>query len=86
MNVQREQSAVFKEALIDKLTHEVAVLKRLKFAATCYTKSRSVHHELPAKIDGFFNQYCEHFAWNASVDSEHSKLVRLSVQTTGTGR
>ena len=39
--VQREQSAVFKQALIDKLTHDVAVLKRLKFAAASYAKSRS---------------------------------------------
>jgi len=31
---QREREAAFKQALIDKLTHEVAVLKRLKFAAT----------------------------------------------------
>ena len=31
---QREQEAAFKQALIDKLTHEMAVLKRLKFAAT----------------------------------------------------
>ena len=31
---QRERDAAFKQALIDKLTHEVAVLKRLKFAAT----------------------------------------------------
>ena len=30
--VQRE--AAFKQTLIDKLTHEMAVLKRLKFAAT----------------------------------------------------
>lgn len=30
---QREQEAAFKQALIDKLTHENAVLKRLKFAA-----------------------------------------------------
>src|SRR5574343_1564564 len=31
---QREQEAAFKQALIDKLTHEMAVRKRLKFAAT----------------------------------------------------
>ena len=31
---QRERDAAFKQALIDKLTHEVAVLKRMKFAAT----------------------------------------------------
>ena len=31
---QREREAAFKQALIDKLTHEMAVLKRLKFAAT----------------------------------------------------
>jgi hypothetical protein len=31
---QRERDAAFKQTLIDKLTHEVAVLKRLKFAAT----------------------------------------------------
>ena len=31
---QRDQEAAFKQALIDKLTHEMAVLKRLKFAAT----------------------------------------------------
>jgi transposase len=31
---QREREAAFKQAVIDKLTHEVAVLKRLKFAAT----------------------------------------------------
>ena len=31
---QREHEAAFKQAVIDKLTHEVAVLKRLKFAAT----------------------------------------------------
>jgi transposase len=31
---QREHDAAFKQAVIDKLTHEVAVLKRLKFAAT----------------------------------------------------
>jgi len=30
---QRERDAAFKQALIDKLTHENAVLKRLKFAA-----------------------------------------------------
>ncbi|MBK6852768.1 MAG: IS66 family transposase [Burkholderiales bacterium] len=31
---QRDREAAFKQALIDKLTHEMAVLKRLKFAAT----------------------------------------------------
>ena len=31
---QREREVAFKQALIDKLTHEMAVLKRLKFAAT----------------------------------------------------
>lgn len=31
---QRERDAAFKQALIDKLTHELAVLKRMKFAAT----------------------------------------------------
>jgi transposase len=31
---QRDRDASFKQALIDKLTHEMAVLKRLKFAAT----------------------------------------------------
>jgi transposase len=31
---QRERDTAFKQALIDKLTHELAVLKRLKFAAT----------------------------------------------------
>ena len=30
---QRDREAAFKQALIDKLTHEMAVLKRLKFAA-----------------------------------------------------
>ena len=31
---QRDREVAFKQALIDKLTHEMAVLKRLKFAAT----------------------------------------------------
>lgn len=31
---QRERDAAFKQTLIDKLTHELAVLKRMKFAAT----------------------------------------------------
>jgi transposase len=31
---QREREVLFKQALIDKLTHEMAVLKRLKFAAS----------------------------------------------------
>jgi transposase len=31
---QRDRETAFKQALIDKLTHEMAVLKRLKFAAT----------------------------------------------------
>ena len=31
---QRDAEIAFKQALIDKLTHEMAVLKRLKFAAT----------------------------------------------------
>jgi len=31
---QREREVAFKQALIDKLTHEMAVLKRLKFAAS----------------------------------------------------
>ena len=31
---QRDREAAFKQALIDKLTHENAILKRLKFAAT----------------------------------------------------
>lgn len=31
---QREREAAFKQAVIDKLTHEMAVLKRMKFAAT----------------------------------------------------
>jgi len=31
---QRDQEAAFKQALIDKLTHEMAVLKRMKFAST----------------------------------------------------
>ncbi len=31
---RREREATFKQALIDKLTHEVAVLRRLKYAAT----------------------------------------------------
>ncbi len=31
---RREREVAFKQALIDKLTHENAVLKRLKFAAT----------------------------------------------------
>ena len=30
---RRDRDAIFKQALIDKLTHENAVLKRLKFAA-----------------------------------------------------
>ncbi|MFN9506562.1 MAG: IS66 family transposase, partial [Rubrivivax sp.] len=32
--VQRDREAVFKQTLIEKLTHEVALLKRLKFAAS----------------------------------------------------
>lgn len=35
---QREQEAAFKQALIDKLTHEVVVLKRLKFAGSAEQK------------------------------------------------
>lgn len=31
---QRDREVAFKQALIDKLTHEMAVLKRMKFAAT----------------------------------------------------
>jgi len=31
---RREREVAFKQALVDKLTHELAVLKRLKFAAT----------------------------------------------------
>lgn len=31
---RRERDVAFKQALIDKLTHEMAVLKRMKFAAT----------------------------------------------------
>ena len=31
---QREHESAFKQAVIDKLTHEMAVLKRLKFAAS----------------------------------------------------
>lgn len=31
---QRERDAAFKQTLIDKLTHELAVLRRMKFAAT----------------------------------------------------
>ena len=31
---QRDREAAFKQALIDKLTHEMAVLKRMKFAAS----------------------------------------------------
>lgn len=31
---QHDQEAAFKQALIDKLTHEMGLLKRLKFAAT----------------------------------------------------
>lgn len=31
---QRDAEIAFKQAFIDKLTHEMAVLKRMKFAAT----------------------------------------------------
>ena len=31
---QRDHEIAFKQALIDKLTHEMAILKRMKFAAT----------------------------------------------------
>ena len=31
---QRDAEIAFKQALIDKLTHEMAILKRMKFAAT----------------------------------------------------
>ena len=31
---QRDQEIAFKQAIIDKLTHEMAILKRMKFAAT----------------------------------------------------
>ena len=31
---QRQREVAFKQAQVDKLTHELAVLKRLKFAAT----------------------------------------------------
>jgi transposase len=31
---QRDTELTFKQALIDKLTHEMAILKRMKFAAT----------------------------------------------------
>ena len=41
---KREREVAFKQVVIDKLTHEMAVLKRLKFAATserfCRTQTR----------------------------------------------
>lgn len=44
---QREREAAFKQAVIDKLTHEMAVLKRLKFAA----KSESYSAEQKSLIE-----------------------------------
>ena len=44
------QEAVFKQALIDKLTHENALLKRMKFAAQSErhtAEQRSLRDELP---------------------------------------
>ncbi|SEB19849.1 Transposase [Variovorax sp. YR216] len=42
---RRERDVAFKQALIDKLTHEVAVLKRMKFAATSEKFTGSVEQK-----------------------------------------
>ena len=54
---QRDREAAFKHALIDKLTHEMAVLKRLKFAAIHVliggiSQRHNFAHRL-AKLTGF---------------------------------
>jgi transposase len=48
---QRDRDAAFKQALIDKLTHEMAVLKRLKFAAQSESYSAEQKSLLEETID-----------------------------------
>jgi transposase len=48
---RHERDAAFKQAAIDKLTHEMAVLKRLKFAATSETFSAEQKSLLEETID-----------------------------------
>ena len=70
----------FKQALIDKLTHEMAVLKRLKFAATsekfCAGLSAEQKSLLEETLDGDL----------AAVAAEIEAMVRGAADDIGAGR
>ena len=48
---QAQRAAAFKQALIDKLTHEMAVLKRLKFAASSESFRAALNPEQRSLLD-----------------------------------
>jgi transposase len=49
---RKDREIAFKQTTIDKLSHEMAVLKRLKFAA----KSEAFNAEQKSLLEGFMHQ------------------------------
>lgn len=69
---QRDHEIAFKQALIDKLTHEMAVLKRLKFAATSERFASTLSPEQKSLLE-------------ETLDADLSELSREIEQQRGDG-
>jgi transposase len=89
---QREHEAAFKQAVIDKLTHEMAVLKRLKFAATSERfastlapEQRSLLEEtLDSDLADLSRRLTKLGLDNKSADDDKKKAKRRALAATPT--
>ncbi len=68
---RRDREVAFKQAQVDKLTHELAVLKRLKFAATSEKFSAEQRSLLEETLDADIAQACAELD-EASEDTKRS--------------
>jgi transposase len=66
---RHEREAAFKQATIDKLTHENAVLKRLKFAAQSERFSAEQRSLLEETLDADLQAVAEQIEWLAPADT-----------------
>lgn len=72
----KDQALVFKQALIDKLTHENALLKRMKFTSQCERYSAEqkslLEDEIEADLAAVALELSEHRSTPVTGDEKHS--------------
>ncbi|MET3513375.1 transposase [Pseudacidovorax sp. 1753] len=85
---QRDAEIAFKQALIDKLTHEMAILKRMKFAATSERFASALSPEQRSlleetldtdihELDGELQRHCKKGDTKDGHDQQRPKRARL---------